>query len=278
MPKRTNQFQREVLALTSQMANEAKVAESSLLTDLLTGGSREVDITVDGSVAGHPIRIGIESRAVRRRADVTWVEQMKAKHERLPTNLLVLVSRSGFTVEAKRVAALAKIVTWTSEEMQRAFQRPAINNVIGALSSSGRNSLVSREYAFMPVSELVGAYKTVLGPMLQDRGLSDQSTLGVLLCTRNSSSGQPDLEVQWTTFVDNKWLDWFVQGHQSGYGLLADVPPDKIHGQIPAWPDSFFELLQAMVITETTLHWQRHDDGYLVLSQQTGRQTKATAQ
>src|SRR6478672_5802861 len=100
MPKRTNQFQREVLALTSQMANQAKVAESSLLTDLLTGGSREVDITVDGSVAGHTIRIGIESCAVRRRADVTWVEQMKAKHERLSTNLLVLVSRSGFTVEA----------------------------------------------------------------------------------------------------------------------------------------------------------------------------------
>lgn len=242
-----------------------------MLTDLLTGGSREVDITVDGSVAGHTIRIGIESRAVRRRADVTWVEQMKAKHERLPTNLLILVSRSGFTGEAKCVAALAKIVAWTFEEMQQSLRRPAVNNVIGALSSSDPNSIVPREYAFVAVSSLVDAYKTVLGPMLQDRGLSDQSMLGVLMCTQQSSRGQPDLEVQWTTFVDNEWLDWIVKGNQLGYGLPADIPHDKVHGQIPAWPDSFFEFLQAMVITETTFCWQRHVAGYLVLGQQEPR-------
>ena len=237
---------------------------------------QQADITVDGSVAGHTIRIGIESRAVRRRADVTWVEQMKAKHERLPTNLLVLLSRSGFTIEAKRVAALAKIVTWTFEEMQQARRRPAINNLIGVLSSSNQNPIVPREYGFVSVSALIDAYRTVLDPMLQDRGLSNQSTLGVLMCTQQSSSGQPDLEVEWTTFVDYQWLDWVVKGHQAGYGLQADIPHDKIHGQIPAWPDSFFEFLQAMVITETTFRWQRHIDGYLVLGQQSAAKAETT--
>ena len=91
------------------------------------------------------------------------------------------------------------------------------------------------------------------------------------MCTQQSSRGQPDLEVQWTTFVDNEWLDWIVKGNQLGYGLPADIPHDKVHGQIPAWPDSFFEFLQAMVITETTFRWQRHVAGYLVLGQQEPR-------
>lgn len=73
------------------------------------------------------------------------------------------------------------------------------------------------------------------------------------------------MRVQWTTFVDNEWLDWFVKGHQSGYGPPADVPHDKVHGQIPAWPDTLFEFLQAIVITKTTFTWRRHADGYLVL-------------
>lgn len=267
MPKRTNPFQRKVLALTSQMADGAHVEESCLLKDLLTGGTREVDITIDGSLAGHTIRIGIECRAVRRPADVTWVEQMKAKHERLPTNLLVLVSRSGFTDEARRVAALARILTWTFEEMELTLQRHTINNVIAATSASGFNPIVPREYAFVSVSALVDAYKTVLAPMLQDRGLSNQSMLGVLMCTQEPPSGQPGYKVDWTTFVDNEWLDWVLKGHQSGYALPADIPPDKIHGRIPAWPDSFFEFLQALVLTNTTFTWRRHADGYLVLSQ-----------
>jgi len=35
---------------------------------------------------------------------VTWVEQMKAKHEHLPTKLLVLAARSGHTDQAKQLA------------------------------------------------------------------------------------------------------------------------------------------------------------------------------
>ena len=37
-----------------------------------------------------------------RRADITWVEQEIAKHRRLPTNRLVLVSKSGFSENAIR--------------------------------------------------------------------------------------------------------------------------------------------------------------------------------
>ena len=39
-----------------------------------------------------------------RPADIGWVEQMKTKHDRLPTNYLALVSKSGFSKEAYKVA------------------------------------------------------------------------------------------------------------------------------------------------------------------------------
>lgn len=120
---------------------------------------------------------------------MTWVEQMNAKHERLPTNLLVLVFRSDFTTEARRVATLAKIVTWTFEEMQEAARLGTIDNVMGASFAPGLNPIVPREYAFVSVSALVDAYKTVLAPLLRDRNLSDQSMLGVLMCTQESRSG-----------------------------------------------------------------------------------------
>jgi hypothetical protein len=41
--------------------------------------------------------VSIECRDRRRKQGVEWVEQMRGKHDRLPTNVLVLVSSSGFT-------------------------------------------------------------------------------------------------------------------------------------------------------------------------------------
>jgi hypothetical protein len=61
-------------------------------------------VCVETVIAGHNVTVSIECRDHGRPADVVWVEQMKAKHDRLPTNALVLVSRSGFTPEAQAVA------------------------------------------------------------------------------------------------------------------------------------------------------------------------------
>ncbi len=55
--------------------------------------------------------VSVECRDRKRKADVQWVEEMKGKHERLPTNALVLISHSGFTKEATAVAKTYGIET-----------------------------------------------------------------------------------------------------------------------------------------------------------------------
>lgn len=76
-----------------------------MLPDLITGERREVDVVISTSVAGHDLAIGIETRAHKRVQGVEWVEQAASKHERLPINQTVLVSRSGFTKTAQALAA-----------------------------------------------------------------------------------------------------------------------------------------------------------------------------
>lgn len=117
MPKRSNQFQKLVFLIKQQAAGEAQVTESKFLIDRLTGAKREVDICIEKSIVGHLITIYIECRDHQRRADVKWVEEMKSKHERLQTNSLILVSKAGFSQEAKKVAKKYGIETLSVEEV-----------------------------------------------------------------------------------------------------------------------------------------------------------------
>lgn len=104
MPKRSNQFQKLVFLIKQHVSEDAKVTESKLLKNRLTGQEREVDICIESTMASHPVTISIECTDRKRRADVTWVEQMRAKHEDLPSDVLVLVSKSGFTPRAEQTA------------------------------------------------------------------------------------------------------------------------------------------------------------------------------
>lgn len=97
MRKRTNDFQKLIRMLTQLLGDNAVVEESKMLTDLVSGEPREVDIYAEGTFAGHTVNIGIECRGHQRKQGSGWVEQMHSKHERLPTNLLILLSSSGFT-------------------------------------------------------------------------------------------------------------------------------------------------------------------------------------
>jgi hypothetical protein len=100
MPRRTNDFQGLITMLTQLLGENAVVEESKMLTDLVSGEQREVDIYAEGTLAGHTVRIGIECRDQKRKQSLGWVEEMHSKHERLPTNLVILVSSSGFTDSA----------------------------------------------------------------------------------------------------------------------------------------------------------------------------------
>jgi hypothetical protein len=120
MPKRTNDFQKLVYLVRVNLAAGAIVTESKMLLDRLTKRKREVDVCVEGLVGGHPVMVCIECRDHKRPADVTWVETMKAKHGRLPTNALILASRNGFTNEARKVASMYGIQALSLQEVDNA--------------------------------------------------------------------------------------------------------------------------------------------------------------
>lgn len=96
MPRRTNVFQKLILLLNEQLLDKASVIESAELRDAVTGKLREVDILIQGNIGDYAATIAVECIDSGRKADSTWVEGMSKKHEHLPTDKLVLVSRSGF--------------------------------------------------------------------------------------------------------------------------------------------------------------------------------------
>ena len=79
------------------------------MTDSTTGERVEVDVVITGLLAGQPVIIGIECRDHRRPQGRPWVDEMWAKHSHLPTNVLVLVSSSGFYKNAERRAKIKNV-------------------------------------------------------------------------------------------------------------------------------------------------------------------------
>jgi len=132
VPKRTNDFQRLIYLVRRHLAEGATVTESKLMRDRVTKRFREVDVCIKGHVGSHPVTVCVECRDHKRVADVAWVDAMKAKHERLETNALILASRSGFTPEARDVAKQYGIETFTLEDVDKA-DLPALFGESGSL-------------------------------------------------------------------------------------------------------------------------------------------------
>lgn len=104
MPKRTDDFQRLIGCITRHLTPGAEVVEPAMLTDRITGTKREVDVVVEQRTGDTTTIWSYECRNRGRKSDVEFVDSMIGKHGRLPTNVLVLVSSSGFSTEARRVA------------------------------------------------------------------------------------------------------------------------------------------------------------------------------
>jgi|SRR3981081_3130408 hypothetical protein len=101
MPQRSNEFQKLVFLLKQHAAPAgATVTESKFLIDKSTGKEQEVDVCREFTVANVSLLISIECTDKSRPATKEWVGEMKGKHDDLPSNKLVLASRSGFTEQA----------------------------------------------------------------------------------------------------------------------------------------------------------------------------------
>ena len=116
MPKRSNDFQTLVTLINGCLCKSARVEESALLVDRRNREKREVDILISSLIGDYPIRISVEVRDRKRKADTGWIEQMYAKHRDLPTDKLVLVSRSGFCKPALEKARSYDVEAISFEE------------------------------------------------------------------------------------------------------------------------------------------------------------------
>jgi hypothetical protein len=110
----SNEFQQ---LITQLLGEGAVVEQSKMLTDRISGEPREVDVVAEVTVTGHTMVVSIEVRDHLRPQGVEWIEQQYAKHSRLPTNLLILVSKSGFTRSALAKAASLGIKAITPSQV-----------------------------------------------------------------------------------------------------------------------------------------------------------------
>lgn len=117
MPKRTTEFQDLIELIERQLAPiGAKVTASKFLKDSRSGENREVDIFIETTSGIHPFTIGIEVIEHQRPASTPWIESIAKKHEDLPINKTIAVSRSGFYKPALLKAKAYNIDTLTVQE------------------------------------------------------------------------------------------------------------------------------------------------------------------
>jgi hypothetical protein len=106
MPQRTNEKQQVIEMLKTMLApHGCTVTPSKLLLDSQLQATREVDVVAETVIDGQVFTQSFEVVDRSRRSDLPWVESMLQKHKNLPTDRLYLVSWSGFTKDAFRLAA-----------------------------------------------------------------------------------------------------------------------------------------------------------------------------
>jgi hypothetical protein len=105
------------------------VFESKLLRDAQTGEDREVDIVIETKAGIHPLRIGIEVIDHKRPASSPWIESIAQKHEDLPIDKSIVVSRSGFYQPALLKAKARKIDTLTIDQAMASDWKAKIDSM-----------------------------------------------------------------------------------------------------------------------------------------------------
>jgi hypothetical protein len=79
------------------------------IQDLVTGKSREVDASLRYQVGSVPVLITVECRQRSRAEDVTWIEQLAKKRDKLGAVKTIAVSSKHFSEEATRTADISGI-------------------------------------------------------------------------------------------------------------------------------------------------------------------------
>jgi hypothetical protein len=145
MPKRSNQFQKLIKYVASQVAPVGATVHES--TELLETGvdqpiTREVDVLIELDAGVSRVRAALECRDSNRKADVQWIDRLIGTYRNLPVNQIIAVSKSGFTKAALSKARRNNIVPLSLSEAEGEDWRARFAK-LGALEVSQRYTVAS---------------------------------------------------------------------------------------------------------------------------------------
>jgi hypothetical protein len=118
MPRRSNPFQQLIRLLHEQLHAPHAVVESDMLVNRGSHEATEVDVVIRADIGSLQLLTSVECIDRSRPASVGWVREMFEKHRELPTNQLILVSKLGFTKQAKSNAERLGIIPLTLESAE----------------------------------------------------------------------------------------------------------------------------------------------------------------
>lgn len=105
MPRQGREFERLVELLERCLVPDgAEVKSPDYIPDKITGGLREVDISIRMNIGSIPVLIIVECRDRAGAEDVAWIEQLAQKRNDLNAAKAVAVSSSGFSQNAQTKA------------------------------------------------------------------------------------------------------------------------------------------------------------------------------
>lgn len=259
MPKRTNDFQRLILAIYEQMAPlGATVEESAELLERGSSTTREVDILITHQIAGVRIRMAVECRGRKDKDDIEWIDGLIGKYRDLDIDKVIAVSKSGFTAAAQEKASVNRIEIRKLETAEET-DWPAEFMRLGMAGISMTFSLASIEVRFEPPLVEPSTLDLVVG----NEGGRVYGTLNAVLedCFKHKVQGQVasqdlgDIPTCWNTLEDIK--------RPVELGVL--IPIDNVWVLVDGQPahrilDAVFTIRAVPEITTVSPHYRRLDD------------------
>jgi hypothetical protein len=107
----------------------ATVKSPDHIPDIITNKLREVDISIRYFVGSTPFLMIVECRDRNRKADVTWIEQVKTKRDDVHADIAIAVSKKGFAPEALDKAYHYNIRTRTLSEIKEDEIKDWVKNI-----------------------------------------------------------------------------------------------------------------------------------------------------
>src|SRR5919205_489573 len=99
---------------------DAIITSPDYLPDKITGGRREIDVSIKSRIGSSPILVILECRDRSSAEDVTWIEQLASKRNSVGADKVIAVSSSKFSEPAIKQALFYGIEICRIEDITRA--------------------------------------------------------------------------------------------------------------------------------------------------------------